>query len=253
MSAVDLSGALTGRVALVTGATRVARAVVLELAHRGACVAFTYQRSGAAASQLATTLTARGSRTVALAANLETPAECRRVVENVVESCGRLDVLVNVASRYVKRPLSAYSVAALDADLAVDLDAALWCTLAALPAMRREGGGRVVNVTDWSARGRRPRAPGRLGYYVAKSCAIALTEALALELAESGVLVNGVAAGPIEPPEGSTGAFTSAVAAATPLGRWGGSEAVAHAVIALLNNDFTTGHTLLVDGGRLLA
>lgn len=253
MSSVELSGALSGRVALITGATRVARAIVLELARQGATVAFTYQRSGAPASQLEATLVAQGHRATAVAANLESAAECRQLVDHVVASLGRLDVLVNVASRYVKRPLAAYSRAALDDDLAVDLDAALWCALAALPTMRRQGGGRVINVTDWSALGRRPRAQGRLGYYVAKSCAIALTEALALEVAEAGILVNGVAAGPIEPPEASTEAFTAAVATATPLGRWGGGHTVAHAVVALLTSDFITGQTLLVDGGRSLA
>jgi hypothetical protein len=79
---------------------------------------------------------------------------------------------------------------------------------------------------------------------------IALTEALAVELAGAGVLVNAIAAGPIAPPGGTTPAFAAAVRAATPLGRWGGGRAIAEAVAALVTHDFIAGETLTIDGGR---
>jgi NAD(P)-dependent dehydrogenase (short-subunit alcohol dehydrogenase family) len=79
---------------------------------------------------------------------------------------------------------------------------------------------------------------------------IALTEALALELASDNILVNAIAPGPILPPPGTTDAELRDVAEATPLGRWGGEMEIAKAVLALLDSDFITGETIRVDGGR---
>jgi NAD(P)-dependent dehydrogenase (short-subunit alcohol dehydrogenase family) len=116
--------------------------------------------------------------------------------------------------------------------------------------MRRQGGGRIVNFSDWVAASSRPRYRGFLPYYVAKSGVRALSEALALELAGDNILVNTVAPGPIlAPPETTPNEF-QAVEQATPLGRWGGEIEIAKAVLALLDSDFITGETLRVDGGR---
>jgi NAD(P)-dependent dehydrogenase (short-subunit alcohol dehydrogenase family) len=79
---------------------------------------------------------------------------------------------------------------------------------------------------------------------------IALTEALALELAPDNILVNAIAPGPILAPAGVTAAERLAVEEATPLGRWGGELAIAKGVLALLDADFITGETLRIDGGR---
>jgi NAD(P)-dependent dehydrogenase (short-subunit alcohol dehydrogenase family) len=116
--------------------------------------------------------------------------------------------------------------------------------------MRRRGGGRIVNFSDWLSRSGRPRYRGFLPYYVAKAGVIALTEALALELAPDNVLVNAVAPGPILAPPGTTDDELKAVERATPLGRWGGEREIAKTVLALLDSDFITGETIRVDGGR---
>src|SRR5438445_42113 len=79
---------------------------------------------------------------------------------------------------------------------------------------------------------------------------IALTEALALELAGDQILVNAVAPGPIVPPPGTTDEERRAVEDATPLGRWGGPDAIVRAVMFLVETDFVTGETIRVDGGR---
>jgi NAD(P)-dependent dehydrogenase (short-subunit alcohol dehydrogenase family) len=91
-----------------------------------------------------------------------------------------------------------------------------------------------------------------LPYYVAKAGVKALTEALALELAADQILVNAIAPGPILAPEGSSAEELEAVAKATPLGRWGGAEEIAKAVVSLIETDFITGETIRVDGGRHL-
>jgi NAD(P)-dependent dehydrogenase (short-subunit alcohol dehydrogenase family) len=85
---------------------------------------------------------------------------------------------------------------------------------------------------------------------VAKAGVVALTEALALELAADQILVNAVAPGPIVAPPGTSAADSAAVERATPLGRWGGEMEIAKAVLALIESDFITGETIRVDGGR---
>jgi NAD(P)-dependent dehydrogenase (short-subunit alcohol dehydrogenase family) len=144
------------------------------------------------------------------------------VVAETVSAFGRLDVLVNMASVYRATPADQLTVADWDAALAVDLRAAWLCARAAVPQMRRQGGGRIVNFSDWVAASRRPQYAGYLPYYVAKAGVVALTEALALELAPSQILVNAIAPGPIAPPDGATDDEIRAVERATPLGRWGG-------------------------------
>jgi NAD(P)-dependent dehydrogenase (short-subunit alcohol dehydrogenase family) len=118
--------------------------------------------------------------------------------------------------------------------------------------MRRQGGGRIINFADWLARSGRPAYQGFVAYYVAKAGVIALTEALALELAADQILVNAIAPGPILPPSDLTQHEQQDVAAATPLGRWGGALEIAKAVSTLIESDFITGETVRVDGGRHL-
>jgi len=113
-------------------------------------------------------------------------------------------------------------------------------------------GGRVINIGDWLARSGRPRYGGYLTYYVAKAGVAALTEAMALELANDQILVNAIAPGPIVAPEDTSNETFAAVERATPLGRWGGEIEIAKMVLALVDSDFVTGETIRVDGGRHL-
>jgi NAD(P)-dependent dehydrogenase (short-subunit alcohol dehydrogenase family) len=151
---------------------------------------------------------------------------------------------------YVQRPFNELGAADWDAVLNVDLRAAFLCARAAAPHMRRQGGGRIVNFSDWIAKSGRPRYEGYLPYYVAKAGTIALTEALALELAPHDILVNAIAPGPILAPPGTGDDEMRAVEQATPLGRWGGEIEIWKGVLALLESDFITGETIRIDGGR---
>lgn len=223
-----------------------------ELARRGADVALVYRASRTEAEETAEAIRAMGRRAAVLRADLSEPDTAERVADETVGELGRLDVLVNMASMYRVKPFDELTVADWDGQMAVDLRAAWLCARAAVPHMRRVRGGRIVNFSDWMARSGRPRYLGYLPYYVAKAAIVALTEALALELASDQILVNAVAPGPIVAPEGTSDEEFAQVERATPLGRWGGEIEIAKTVLALVESDFITGETIRVDGGRHL-
>jgi NAD(P)-dependent dehydrogenase (short-subunit alcohol dehydrogenase family) len=241
---------LTNKVALITGGKRIGRVVARELAARGLDVALSYARSKAEAEQAADEVRAANRRAATFAADLSQPGAAASLVASVVDTFGRLDILINMASVYVKKPFADLTAGDWDANLNVDLRAAFLCAHAAAPHLRAQGGGRIVNFSDWVAKSGRPRYLGYVPYYVAKTGIIALTEVLALELAADNILVNAIAPGPIVAPPGTTEAESRAIEEATPLGRWGGEMEIAKAVLALLDSDFITGETIRVDGGR---
>jgi NAD(P)-dependent dehydrogenase (short-subunit alcohol dehydrogenase family) len=241
---------LDSRVILITGAKRVGAVLARAAAVGGADVAVTYNRSRDEAEETVAAVSAVGRRALAVEANVADPAACAGLVATVDREFGRLDVLVNMASIYKSVPFDQMDVETWERQLAVDLRGAFLCARAAVPVMRRSGGGRIINFSDWLAASGRPRYKGFVGYYVAKAGAKALTEALALELAADQILVNAIAPGPILAPPDTTEEEYRAVERATPLGRWGGAEEIAKAVLALIDSDFITGETIRVDGGR---
>jgi NAD(P)-dependent dehydrogenase (short-subunit alcohol dehydrogenase family) len=243
---------LTDTVALITGGKRIGLVVARELAARGVDVALSYARSQAEADRAVEAVRAAKRRAAAFQADLSQPAAAAALVQSVVDTFGRLDILINMASVYQRRLFADLTVADWDAVMHVDLRAAFLCAHAAAPYMRAQGGGRIINFSDWIARSGRPRYAGYLPYYVAKSGVIALTEGLALELAADNILVNAIAPGPILAPAGTSAEESAAVEDATPLGRWGGELEIARGVRALLDGDFITGETIRIDGGRHL-
>ncbi len=243
---------LTDKAALITGGKRIGAAVARALAARGVDVALAYARSRADADETAAAVRAIGRRSEVIHADLSQPPACDALVRSTVDALGRLDILINMASAYVKQPFDDLTAAQWNDVIDVDLRAAFLCAHAAVPHMRQRGGGRIISFSDWVARSGRPRYDGFLPYYVAKSGVIALTEALALELAQDNILVNAIAPGPILPPPQTTDEEARAVEQATPLGRWGGVGEIVTVVLALLDSDFITGETIRVDGGRHL-
>ena len=241
---------LTDKAALITGGKRIGLVVARELALRGVDVAFSYARSKIEADEAAAIVSAAGRRSAVFQADLSQPPACAALVEAAAGALGRLDILINMASVYVQHPFDALTAADWNAAIDVDLRAAFLCAHAAVPHMRKQRAGRIVNFSDWIAKSGRPRYNGYLPYYVAKAGSIALTEALALELAPSNILVNAIAPGPIVAPPGTTDQEARAIAEATPLGRWGGEIEIAKGVVRLLESDFITGETIRIDGGR---
>jgi 3-oxoacyl-[acyl-carrier protein] reductase len=243
---------LAGKVAMVTGTRRIGRAVGVALGERGADVAFLYHRSRVAAESGARQIESAGRRALVVRADLSSPREVEIAVTRVIEALGGIDILVNLASVYERRSLMESDAPEWDANMNVNARSALLCARAAIPNMRRRGGGRIVNFADWLPVSRRPRYEGFASYYASKAALVALSEAMALELAKDGILVNVIAPGPILPHDGITPEEDAEVVRNTPLGRWGGEESIVQSVLALLACDFVTGEVLRVDGGRHL-
>jgi len=241
---------LSDKAVLITGGKRIGAVVAEGLAGRGMDVALCYNRSRAEAEETAAVVQKLGRRAFVFQADLSRGDACAPLVDSAAAALGRLDVLINMASLYRRTDLDLLDESGWDAALAVDLKAAFLCSRAAVPHLRRAGGGRIVNFTDWVAASGRPRYKGYLPYFVAKRGVIGLTEALALELAEEQILVNAIAPGPILAPEGTTDEELKTVESATPLGRWGGETEIFRAVLFLLESGFVTGETIRVDGGR---
>ena len=244
---------LENRVVVITGGKRIGRIVAKELARLGADLVLSYRGSKNEAEVSASDVHALGRRAIAVVADVSKAADCDTLIASALAAFGRVDALVNMASVYGSTPFNELTEALWDKDINVNLKSAFLCSKAAVPAMRAVGGGRIVNFADWLARSGRPAYQGFVSYYVAKAGVIALTEALALDLAADQILVNAIAPGPILPPPDMAPEEVATVANATPVRRWGGEREIAKAVIALLTTDFITGETIRVDGGRHLA
>jgi pteridine reductase len=241
---------LKGRVALVTGAgKRVGRAIALALAARGAAIAMHYRSSRTEAEEGVARITAQGGTARAFAANLESVAEIERLVDALLAAFGRIDVLVNCASIFYRKPLEELTERDWDINLDTNLKAPFFLAKLAGTAMRRQGAGKIVNIGDWA--GIRPYN-NYLPYTVSKAGLIGLTRALAKALAPE-VQVNCVALGPVMPPADYDAAEVARLRQATLTKTLGSPEEVARAVLYLCEGtDFATGGTLMLDGGRLL-
>ena len=188
-----------------------------ELARAGADVALSYRSSLQEAEETATRVRALGRRAIVLQADVSRPADCAALAQGIEQQLGGLDIVVNMASTYVSRPLEEIDEHAWRADIDNNLSSAFHVTHAVLPLLRRRSPAHVVNFTDWLPASGRPRYTGFVAYYVAKAGVKALTEALALELAKDRILVNAIAPGPIVPPPDLDAEEARAVAEATPL------------------------------------
>ncbi|MBI5884373.1 MAG: SDR family oxidoreductase [Elusimicrobia bacterium] len=243
---------LQGKVVLVTGAARrVGRCIASALGERGARLALHYNKSRREALSLAADIKEGFGRDAEVfQADLADPRAAARLADAVGKRFGAIHALVNNASVYEVNRFGRTSQKDWDRHLDVNLRAPFFLCQAAAPWMREAGGGRIVNIGDWA--GQRPYTD-RIPYCVSKAGLIALTTALAKELAPD-IQVNAILPGAVLLPDDYPPRKKAAVVAAAPLKRLGTPRDVAEAVVFLVENgDFITGAALPVDGGRLIA
>ncbi|MGA8766423.1 MAG: SDR family oxidoreductase [Candidatus Acidiferrales bacterium] len=237
---------LEGQVALVTGAAkRIGRSIALRLAAEGAGIAVNYKTSKAEAESAVREIQALGAKAVAIEADVSRRPEVGKLFASVEKEFGRLDILVNNAGEFFSAKFEDITDEQWDGIMNANLKSQFLCAQAAAPIMKRQGRGRIINL---SSLGGLLAWPSYTHYCVSKAGSIMLTRCLARALAPE-ILVNSVAPGTIQfPGEPPDEEYIRRV----PLHRTGTGDDIAGAVAYLATADFVTGQVIVVDGGRML-
>jgi len=187
---------LKDRVAIVTGAARgIGNAVVRGLAHEGAKVILSYYEHADVAEATIREIEAGGGEAAAIYTDVTDSAQVERMVQSTVEHFGRVDILVNNAGIYPRKTWHEITEAEWDAVLNVNLKGCFLCAKAVYPFMKRQGYGRIINVssvTFWGG------AEGLAHYVAAKGGIIGFTRTIARESSQDGITINAITPGAIQ-------------------------------------------------------
>ncbi len=237
---------LSGRVALVTGAgRRVGQAIALALGERGMRVGVHFHGSADGANETVSKIKAAGGDGRTFKADLARADAPKAVIEQVVAFFGSLDVLVNSAAVMVRTPFGEVTAEQWDSMMALNLRAPFFMAQAAAPHLRKVGGS-IVNIADLAAF---ESWPAYVPHGISKSGVVHMTRSLARVLAPE-IRVNGVAPGTVLLPENWSTEADERLRQTTPLSRTGSPADVSTTVVFLLESDYITGETIIVDGGR---
>lgn len=239
-----------GKVALVTGGTLgIGAAIVVELARRGMDIAIAARHIDGPAEEIKTQVEACGRKCLMIQADLSREDDCHRVVETTTTGLGRIDVIVHNAGGPSFGKIEDVSTEQWVNTLALHVTANFWLAKAALPKMRANKEGCFIMISSTAGiRG----VPGAIAYATAKGALPQFARSLAKDLADDNIRVNCVAPGVI------TTRFHDSLAAERrkynvehriPLHREGRPDEVAHTVAFLIENDYITGETIVIDGG----
>jgi pteridine reductase len=237
------------KVALVTGAaTRVGSAIAVALAEADHDVLVHYHQNADGAQRTKGLIHAAGGRCEVFSADLSKPTQARQLVDDAIQTMGRLDTLVSSAANFERLPFDDVDGDAWSRAMDLNVTASFHLAHQASAELRQRQGS-IVFITCSSV-----TTPMRnyLPYVVSKGALHQLMRVLSLELAPE-VRVNAVAPGTVLPPESMTEAQLNRLRSRIPLARFGSAEEIASAVVFLTRSDFVTGQQLTIDGGRSLA
>jgi len=248
---------LKDKVAIVTGGTQgIGRAAALRLVAEGASVVIA-ARGREMLEQLAAEIRTAGGKAAAVQADVSRAEDCAKLVAEAVKAFGRLDILVNNAGTSATGEFESVTDEIWQADFELKLFAAIRLARLAIPHMQRQGGGRIINITNIGAK--QPRAKS-MPTTVTRAAGLAFTKALSKEFAPQQILVNTVCIGSVRAGQHEKKAAKAGIALEQyyanmgkdiPLGRVGRAEEVAN-VIAFLASEaasFVTGTSINLDGG----
>lgn len=247
----------SGEVAWVTGSSKgIGRATCLGFAERGCDVVVHYGGGRDEAEEVAGEVKKHGRDALLVQGDVSDSGEVKRMVREIEEYYGRLNILVNNAGSFVERlTLAEMTEDVWDRVMEVNLKSVYLCSQAVLPMMKRQGGGRIVNMTSISARN--GGSPNSVAYSTAKGGISTLTRAMAKEFVADGIRVNAVAPGRIDTPlhdQFTPDEKRKEAARGIPLGREGTPEEVVGAVLFLTSSeaDYIVGEIIEVNGGLLM-
>lgn len=246
------------KVALVTGASRgIGREAAWVLAERGLALVLAADGTDTELAEAAEECLSRGApRAEWLLIDLAAPGEAERMVGAALALLNRIDVLVNNAGIRCRKPFGSFTRTEFDHVLQVNLAAAFFASQAVLPAMRRQGGGRIIHVASQMAS---VASDDNSLYGMTKAALVHLTKSMAFELARENIQVNAVSPGPIATQYnlesyGRQPGKMEQMTARVPAGRFGTPREVAECIafLALQEGSFLQGHNLVVDGGYII-
>ncbi len=247
----------SGQVAWVTGSSRgIGRAIGIGLAEQGCDVAVHYNKSEDEAEEVAEQVRAHGREALLVGGDVTSSEDAQRMVDQIEEYYGRIDILVNNAGSMVQRTTLAEMTEDLwDRVMEVNLKSVYLCSQFVLPIMKRQGKGRIINMTSISARN--GGSPSSVAYAAAKGGVSTLTRAMAKEFVRDGILVNAVAPGRIATPfhdEFTSDEKREEAEQGIPLGREGTAEEVVGSVVFLASPqaNYVLGEVVEVNGGLLM-
>ncbi len=247
---------LAGKVAIVTGAgAGIGRATALLFAREGARVIVADHNANSGAETVALIRQA-GGEAVFVQADVAVAANAEKMVSTALDAFGRLDILVNNAGIYAKGDTASTPEADWDRILDVNLKGAFLCSKYAIPAMKKTGGGVIVNVASEAGL---VAIKNQVAYNVSKAGVIALTKSTAVDFAADNIRVNCICPGTTETPlvqaalakEVDPARTRRALEESRPLNRLGRPEEIAAGILYLASDElgYATGAVLSVDGG----
>lgn len=242
---------LTGKVAVVTGASKGIGASIAEhLAADGAAVVVNYASSQAGADKIVANITAKGGKAIAVQADVSKPDDVKRLFAETKSAYGKVDILVNNAGIYDFKPLEEVTPEHFHKQFDLNVLGVLLATQEAVKHMNGEGGS-ILNISSLVAKS---PVPGASVYSATKAALDALTVAHSIELGPKKIRVNSINPGLVET-EGTAGFmgsdFHKRIEAETPLGRIGQPDDIGRVAAFYASDDagWITGQTLLLSGG----